>query len=692
MNRPWIEQSGNIHALPVCHNRVEFADLVRAAFEVVCPDAVAVELPGSLEPYVLRAIRRLPQVSAILFQDRTGHTVYLPVEPADPLIEGIRGALERRLPVAFVDVDVDEYPRFRDPIPDPYALLRIGPEAFYRSFVQVMAGRLSAHPLDVRRERGMAHHLQGLQEKYGRILFICGMAHLPGVLAHLKTRQPQPLERVRREAVQVFNLHPESTQEVMHEYPFLSAVYEMRRRSLPPEPEMDRYTVRKRMHVRLTPLFVIQKEKGEHDESAALRVAIEWAARRVESPGELDRPGDGGTPREEESPSGASEPGPEDEAPVGSAELPGPIDRQLLLWRLFQLASRHYEQDTGETVAPWQRRLFMKFSRNYALVDSLLIADFFHMVAAARATVDDNFCYALWRLGSYYPWQKEATDLPTLRITGDEIWLGQRRMNIRRWVPRRKQRPFAVPVRRRKSERRPGEWLEAFDSEAICSYPPEDIVVEDYGHFLQKKGRSILSEEKSRVEPFTVSMLDGIDMRETIRNWAEGKIYVREQRVVHGGMGSVVVIFDEDEDESLYPYRMTWHGEHEQESDMAFYATAPGDNIVGPGISRCEYGGFMMTYPPRRVYDVWRDPDYLIFRLKSEVLLAAALDYSVEKFVVYVAAHQPRSQMRTLAARFRRQIIYIPIGQLSPAKIKQIRVAHILSGYDKREMAKEYIW
>ena len=46
-------------------------------------------------------------------------------------------------------------------------------------------------------------------------------------------------------------------------------------------------------------------------------------------------------------------------------------------------------------------------------------------------------------------------------------------------------------------------------------------MIEDYGRFLKKKGKSILSEERVRVEPFTTSMLDGIDMRETIRNWYE---------------------------------------------------------------------------------------------------------------------------------------------------------------------------
>ena len=55
---------------------------------------------------------------------------------------------------------------------------------------------------------------------------------------------------------------------------------------------------------------------------------------------------------------------------------------------------------------------------------------------------------------------------------------------------------------------------------------------------------------------------------------------------------------------------MTWLGEHDQESDMALYATQPADNVVGPGICRSEYGGFLLSYPPRRMYDVWQDEDY----------------------------------------------------------------------------------
>jgi hypothetical protein len=153
----------------------------------------------------------------------------------------------------------------------------------------------------------------------------------------------------------------------------------------------------------------------------------------------------------------------------------------------------------------------------------------------------------------------------------------------------------------------------------------------------------------------------------------------------------VVVIFDEDA-AGRYNYMTTWLGEHQNESDMAFYSTFPFEHMVGPGIGRGEYGGFLMSLPARRMYDVWQDTDYDMAESKSERLLLAGLDYSVQKYVVYVAAKPPRTIFRSVAARFGRTIIYIPIGQLSPIALKKIRVVHVLDGYDKRESAREYLW
>jgi hypothetical protein len=168
-------------------------------------------------------------------------------------------------------------------------------------------------------------------------------------------------------------------------------------------------------------------------------------------------------------------------------------------------------------------------------------------------------------------------------------------------------------------------------------------------------------------------------------------LYVRNFSRSSGEVGAIVIIFDEDR-QDRYRYLTTWLGEHQNESDMAFYSTHPFEHIVGPGIGRAEYGGLLMTLPPRRMFDVWSDSDYDAALTKSERLLMAALDYSVERNVVYIAPKPPRSQFRQLASRVNRKIIYIPLGQLSPSKLKKIRVVHVLDSYRRRDEAKDYIW
>ncbi len=367
------------------------------------------------------------------------------------------------------------------------------------------------------------------------------------------------------------------------------------------------------------------------------------------------------------------------------------VDRRRAQLALFLEAETSYEKNTGEKVAHWQRRLLARYTRNLALADRQLTAGLFDLTVAARSIVDDNYGWEVWETAAKYPAQKAASDLMTVNISGEEVWLDTKKIRLRRRLPSAKRRLRPVGLKPRRKEKVPGEWASELNGAHICSYPPEDLVIEDYGRFLKKKGKSILSEERTRTEPFTTSILDGIDLRETIRNWHEGRIYVRQFHKAHGEVGAVIVIFDEDRD-NRYGYLTTWLGENQNESDMAFYSTFPFDNLVGPGIGRGEYGGFLMSLPARRMFNVWEDPDYDFAESKAERLLLAGLDYSLQRHVVYVAAKPPRSVFRNIAARFGRTIIYIPIGQLSPVALKRIRVVHVLDSYAKREIAKEYIW
>ncbi len=366
------------------------------------------------------------------------------------------------------------------------------------------------------------------------------------------------------------------------------------------------------------------------------------------------------------------------------------IDRRHVQLAAFRAAEKEYEVNTGERVEHWQRRLLARYSRNLAFTNRELSATLFDMTVAARGIAGDNYAWDVWETAGRYPPQSDESDLTTVRISGEEMWRDTRKIRLRRRLPSTKRR-LPAGLRSRKKEKIPGEWASELNGTSICSYPPEDLVVEDYGRFLKKKGKSILSEERARVEPFTTSILDGIDLRETIRKWYEHRIYVRQYQKIQGEVGSVVVIFDEDRD-NRYPYMTTWLGEGQNESDMAFYSTFPFDQMVGPGIGRAEYGGFLMSLPPRRMYDVWQDIDYEFAETKAERLLLAGIDYSIHRYVVYVAAKPPRSIFKTVASRSNRTIIYIPIGQLSPISVKKIRVVHVLDGYDKRGIAKDYLW
>jgi len=648
-DRLHLEKFANIHALPILHYRMEFAHLVREAVSTLKPDCIAIELPNTFESQFLRGVRRLPELSVLAYQAGE-QSMFLIIEPADPLIEGARLALEQGIPLHLVDIDLDGYPSHTEQHPDSYAVQRIGLEPFYREVAQMYRG-VPPGDEDLRRERAMAFRLRQFSAAHQRVLFICGMFHLERIRDIFPQPLAQPLSRTKREGITLSNLHPECCQEVLAEYPFLSALYETRRSALPPEPEADGPTLRKSFNA----FELILGGKKSIPEEEVLAESIRRSARRI---------------------------GPETELP----------DRQKIMLRLFLESARHYSQETGDKVHYWQKRSFFRFARNYALLSRALLPDLFQMLAAARGCLDDNFAYAFFRLASCYPWQRETSELPTIRLSAADLWSATRRIRFRPKEQQRGKGRSGIKMMKRKKERTPGDWLDGFDDPSICSYPPEDLSIEEYGRNLKRIGARQLSEEQSRTEPFSASLLDGIDMRETIRNLHEGKIYVRENRRLKSGIGCVVVIFDEDRGISRFPYCMTWLGEHEQESDMAFYATPPAGNIVGPGISRCEYGGFMLCYPSRRMSDVWQDSDYSGALGKGEVLLMAALDYSLEKDVVYAAARPPRSYLKQLAARLGKRIIYLPLGSLSPVALKKLRVFHILYGRDKRDIAKDYVW
>jgi hypothetical protein len=645
-----------IRILPVLHERVDLAAVVREVLEALEPDAVAVELPTTLADAVTKAVARLPQVSAVISEEAGEDALVWVVAPGDPLVEALRWAREHGRETVLIDPDVLYRGRHRDPLPDPHAVHGLGAGA-YLDLVRRLAADAPHDDGDRLRERGMAYHVQAAHARIGgTLLCLVGAAHAIRLAALLAGPTAPPLARQRRTRAAVRNLHPESLTAVLPDPPLAHAVWELARAGkLPPRPSFAD-TVAPRLEVPVGPLTMVTGGTGGRDRDRAVAAVAAHDGSRTAA--------DGGRT----------------------------VDRAALAQVVWRIGAASYREQTRGELGRWQRRLFFDFARRYTRIQGRLAPGLYEWVVAARGVGDDNLAWEVFDVARCYPWQEASAELETARVDGEMLDLGTRTVRFRRRFLRVKQRPLAVPVRRRPSPEDPAEWLESFTGDTICSYPPEDLVVEDWGRHLKQRAVSILGAERTRSEPFSTSMLDGLDIRETLLHRDEGRIWVRELGREPGAAGSLVMIFDEDRDGRSFPYLMTWLGEHEQESDMALYATDPLAQVVGPGIMRATYGGFLLTYPPGRLYDVWRDPDYRAARSKPELLLMAAVDYSVDPIVVHVGPRPPAPRMRDYAAARGRRLVHLPLGALSPSALAKVRVVHVLAGRDKREIAKEYLW
>ncbi|MFQ5718985.1 MAG: hypothetical protein ACE5IK_05510 [Acidobacteriota bacterium] len=615
---PLRAAGGRLRVVPLLHGRFEFAVEVRRVFAEHRPTHVAVELPGGLSAAYQEAVSRLPLLSVLRIEmerpaagsDAETGPLYALIEPTDGIVEAVRLAIDHDLPVSCVDRNAARVTPVRRSFPDPHAIESIGLAAYAGPCLTTVPVH-SSHAADdtTLRERTMAHHLSRLLAvPRARVLFVCGLSHVRGVLDRLDQEPAVPFGRRPRLRVAVFHLHPDSTREVLGEMPYIAARYESWR----------------------------QEQTGTAAGSS-------W-----------------------------------------------PLPRQNLHTDLIRDARAALRRE-GEEVSPAAVATLFRYARNCSLLERALAPDFYTLVLAARGIADDSFAWHVWNTGATYEPSASADNRAALRITLEDLDRAGRQVRFERPL-RRRRRPLRL-VRPRPVERRPGAWKEQWDGQGPCSFPPEDIVIEGYGRFLAHKAKGILAADQSRSEPFTTSLLDGIDFRETIRNLAhDGRIWVHQRIPVKGDVGAVVLLFDPDDAAGRYVHRMTWQGEHDQESDMALYSTPPGEQIVGPGVARCEYGGLLLTWPPGRMYLVWEDPEFAVARTPGEHLLLAGLDYASERLVVHVAPSPPRSFARQYAANRGRRIVHVPIGQLSPPALARIRTFHMLDGKQVRAYARDYVW
>src|SRR6185295_2441285 len=196
---------------------------------------------------------------------------------------------------------------------------------------------------------------------------------------------------------------------------------------------------------------------------------------------------------------------------------------------------------------------------------------------------DGDYGYEVSELARSYPPQEDDAkpdQLPGLRIRNGRGALEghEQRYAMEPRVAGPETESIQLRFRRRPSKEMRAHWQEEWNQRlfhfGICSWPPEDRIQERFMDYLRKRAVQAVTEDRKQVQEFSTSLLDGLDIRETMRNWHQGKLYVQSTPQTRGRAGAVVLIFeDEPLNGGIYEWRTTLYAENQNESDISFFAT-----------------------------------------------------------------------------------------------------------------------
>jgi hypothetical protein len=602
--------SPKITILPVLHGSGDFALEIRRRLLLHRYDCLAVPLPLAFEDSVEQGIEHLPAITLAaqreggLSGDPTAYTV-VPIDPCQPVISGIRTAIDRDIDRAYIDLELQTYEPLATVLPDPYALKEVSLEKFATA---ILTGLAKPDPTSQHMDciRWMAYQLHRLELDYEHICFLCAVTDWPWIRDAYRDRAPYVQPESPVYPPDLFRANQETLFFLLGEFPFITHLYEHRRAEMLP------------------------------DETLAI---------------------DG-------------------------------IKSLLLETRNVWLKKYDLKQ---HWLTPQTFSLLLKYVRNLTLLDRRLTPDLYTLALAAKQIAGDEFAISLLETARHYPPQGIPSHLTELRVgidhaefpTGDAPWKNRLLGNELTWR--------TLPLKPSPPQEKKQSWKMQWDPYQQCSHSPEDDKIESFNSHVRAQAKLLIGEDLARTEKFTSSLKDGLDMRETLRNWHTGDLYVKEMPPSRGTIEIVVLLFDSPSDPNKYPWQTTWYAEHDQESTLCFYATNFSDNIIGPGIGQAVYGGCMLIFPPRPIPDIWTDPRLSFAQTPEEHLVSAALLHSKESRVLVVSPHPPLARWRRIAKKYRRQIVHLPLKRFSLQTLDRLRHFHVLNGKDVRSYASKYI-
>jgi len=627
-----LRLSPKVAVLPIIHGSGDMAQEVRETLITRPIDCLAVPLPPSVELPVENAIAGLPLIRLVSIpeppRDGSPAVSYVPVDPCQPVIMGIRVAMSERIERAYIDRNVTTFEPTVFSAPDPYALKLVPPYVYAAAMVPFLPPPATPGQQEDR-IAWMAFRLHELELDFESILCLCHLSDWPWLREAYKERRPYRPPEPLAGRPSALPVEPATLYFALGELPFITELYERRRAEL----RSDRH------------------------------ISID-----------------------------------------GIKEL-------LLESRARWMEKRKAEHTTAiNWVTPQLLQLYLQYVRNLALLNGRLTPDLYSLVVAAKQMAGDDFAVTLLETARRYLFQEETTieepavsaGIGKLEYPDGQVAAATNRLAGPPLVWR------SVSLRPTPTRNRSRGWALRWNPLGQCSWPPEDNRIESFMSHVRDQAKALLGADLARVEKFTTSVRDGVDLRESLRHFRIPKgagrsstennlqnlpydIYVKEIPPARGNVEVVIFLFDTPADPEIYSWQATWYAEHAQESTLCFYASPFQGNMVGPGIGQSRYGGALFLFPPRPIPDVWTDPTLAFARTLEERLIAAAALHSQERYVAVVSPIPARARWRRIARQFHRHLVMIPLHRFSGQTVDRLRRFHVLNGHEIRSYAARFI-
>ena len=361
-----------------------------------------------------------------------------------------------------------------------------------------------------------------------------------------------------------------------------------------------------------------------------------------------------------------------------------------LLIQSRELYQREY-RSRAKRVTPRLLATCIKYIRNLSLIENRFSPDLISIVNAAKQVVGDGFALSVLQCAKQYHYHRDV-GLPEIRFGMDQAVLPEG--DLYEMVSRLPGPPiqwYRLNLTPKPDQSKQHEWQQRWNPFSQCSWPPEDVIIENFRQTVFDRALDVMGADLAKTEKFTTSVKDGIDIRDTIRHWYDGDIYVKTLPPNRGKLDSAVMLFDSPSDPRDYPWRTTWFAEHKEESTLGFYATDFANEPVGPGICLATYGGILFLYPPVAIPDIWTDREFDFVTTLEERLIAAACRYSSCRHIALLSAIAPGRPWVNIARHYGRKLVHLPLARFSDSTIQQLRMVHVLNGKEVRSFASEFI-